>query len=342
MSTVEPNQVDIPTATRSNAHVSLEGVSKHAQRTSEWLASVERGEVMVTEQQLLELGAALDKALEGTETEVPDLDGDLAELQQQPFGRTATGLRTKLRLQGWVGDPAGIAADITVGAETVSPIDRILVLGPAGLAVALTALVAQGLAWTLEAQVPADTESDFASWVLFVKDVVLSSTALFGLAAVLGIGASDRMLESRAARRRRGESKVNLSFLAEMAEHDGIDWSAEKGWRVEGLLPHTIPKRRPDVRKSAIRAAFSERIVSAATFGALIATLALVVALIGEASAHVWAQALILALILGLRRLSVLESRRAASLCAGGAIRALGWRPKADGYLPAQLLADLP
>ncbi len=325
---------------RTQYKLAPDAVAHQSNRSEGWIGAVERGEVQLTPHMVIDLGAAFE-----SKDLVVDFFALVAALQQEPFGSDAERLRERLSLSGWV-DSQKTAhaqeAEISIADEAISQSDRLLVIGPIGFLGTVIVLVARMLSWCISASRPT-TEGDLESNVdaspvadagtvletvlQLLGDVLIPAAVVAGLAAVLTLQATEKLLRRIAAKNRTHTRKADLKAIETLLKADGIGWAAAAGWNIDSIVGHISLSHREAVRKAANRATFTERVEPAILLGAIAATVAAIAAVIHQGPGwYDLGPAVIVIALLVLLPLNVRESNAASGVWAGEISRGLGWK----------------
>lgn len=259
----------------------------------------------------------------------------ITQLQREPFGESARGLRRRIQLSGWANDDrtGEQLPEVNIADEAISPYDRLLVTGPVVFLGALLILIMRMLSWNLSAtrqDATGDGEGatgELETLISLLSDVLVPAAAVVGLGAVLTLRATERILCSSARKLRTAERQTDIDAIRTMLATDGITAKGLDDWKVTPVLAHMHPMSREPVRKAALRVAFTERVEPTILLGVLLAGGATVAALLTrDQTIHDLGPALVAGVLALLFPVNWRESNISSGVCAGEISRGLGWQ----------------
>lgn len=249
--------------------LSVDALAEHiggTGRTSTWLRSFERGEIMPTRRILASISTGFDSAC----SVAPgyELEQTYQDLLDDPTSDLADRLRKRSMAPSAhaTEDKAEPIEGINIYSAGLSEEDRILVLFPIALFLSLLALIALAVNHAVDGALPA-----INPWAVSLIAAFLASAVV---TMVIGLNHMVSILCWPIHRIAGWTGKhADPSTWAELS---GVTIRKGVGWYKPAFLPHLIPDYKLAFRENSIAADFAERICMVFLCGALVATWAFI------------------------------------------------------------------
>ncbi len=240
--------------TAKDHYVSIERLAEHSRKSARWLRSVERGEVLLSESSIKQIEVGLKKANKGLEGEA---NSNLVDIYKgyanDPFSKKAGELTARLGStpEDRLGEVPVLDADKTLPMiSSLSAVDRILVLWPSLLFIALLVLLTGATTEALGQEV----EDPLSPGTVVLGGLGIASAAVL---AVPLVGAAQRMLIGRLRFGRLNAYRKDLRGLREAAE---IPEHSRYHWYHPVASAYLHPVDRADAEHAALEAELAERL----------------------------------------------------------------------------------
>ncbi len=238
---------------RTKRGISEEGFADSLKRTKDWLAAVERGEVIPTEELVLVIEEVLIDNPGANDADVDvDLFAVVEELELRPYGQVARCIRhaydIPLELDSSADSGAPVASNsANPVVASVRATDRLLVLSPLLVVIAL-ATVGAALLFTT-------TPLPTIDWTM----PVLSTGALVGFFALV-LTPLDRILDRLAEISRNGKARDSYALALDIYNDAGLTPPPGVKWYSSTHEKHLLRGARYAATRWTLLADFAERL----------------------------------------------------------------------------------